>query len=224
MAKFGWSDWLSGTMQADGGYSFSIASGTGTSAGQIQGNVAHGSTNTGFPVGIGGFASTSIPTAVTTGSRVNALFSVNGFAYSAIGIGSAGVENNNTAISDGQAGFLSYNFGVRPQVYNGATWDRMRGDIVSPFSRQPPKAKVDRGTAVTASSVQYAAANATRSKLVIQNQDAAISVYVNFGAAATVGGGSFRIGPGLSQEFTGTTDAVFLIATTGTPAVVIWEF
>lgn len=51
------------------------------------------------------------------------------------------------------------------------------------------------GVTVTNASAQHAAANAAREYLLIQNRSATGSIYVRFGAAATVGTG-IAIGPG----------------------------
>ena len=51
---------------------------TGTGADQIQGNVANDAADAGNPVKIGGVALSIAPSAVTTGDRVNAMFSLTG--------------------------------------------------------------------------------------------------------------------------------------------------
>lgn len=97
-------------------------------------------------------------------------------------------------------------------------------DAVSLYSRLPPVAKTT--SAIVAGSTttqQLFAANPTRSKLVIQNQDAAINVFVNLGAAAVAGAGNLRIAPGAMLELTGTNQTVNLIAASGTPAICAWE-
>lgn len=89
---------------------------------------------------------------------------------------------------------------------------------------EPANAKTDRSIATSTTSAQAAAANATRTKLLIQNQDAAINVFINIGAAATLGQGSIRVNPGQTLELNNTTGTVNIIAASGTPIVTIWEF
>lgn len=114
---------------------------------------------------------------------------------------------------------------VAPSVFNGSTWDRQRGDTVSMYSRNAPRTKNSSAlVAASTTSQQAFAANTLRTRLLIQNQDAAINIFVNLGAAATAGGGSLRIGPGGSLDLTGTSETVNIIAQSGTPAITAWEF
>jgi hypothetical protein len=95
------------------------------------------------------------------------------------------------------------------------------GDSVSAFSRVPPSAKTDRSIVASTTSQVAAPANATRSRLIIRNLDAAIVVNVNLGAAATNGIGSLPIAPGGLLELTGTNQALNIIAVSGSPSVTI---
>lgn len=83
----------------------------------------------------------------------------------------------------------------------------------------------DRGSAVTSSSVQYVAQNSFRQFLFIQNQDASIVIYVNFGAAAAADQTSIALSAGqaLTLDAFVPTDAVFIKAASGTPKVAIKE-
>lgn len=65
---------------------------------------------------------------------------------------------------------------------------------------------------VTNASALLIAANAIRQYLLIQNRDATGSIYINFGAAATVANG-IKIGPGATFELPGTvsTQAIYAI-------------
>lgn len=131
MAKFGIDDWLSGTLQSDGGYSFSFTSGgSGAGADQIQGSTATGAAATGNPVAIGGLVNTGNPTSLTTG-QIAAAWSTSRGAMVIGGVGftpSDGNPNTNfgTLIpaTSGNNGFLA----VGGFVYNNSTWDRQRGD------------------------------------------------------------------------------------------------
>lgn len=90
---------------------------------------------------------------------------------------------------------------------------------------EPGRAKTTSAvTAASTTSQQLYPANTSRARLIIQNQDAAINVFVNFGAAATAGAGSLRIAPGGTLDISGTNQAVNVIAASGTPAITAWEF
>lgn len=92
------------------------------------------------------------------------------------------------------------------------------------YSTDAAAAKTDRSVTASTASQQAAAANASRKRLIIQNQDAAIAVYVNLGAAATAGIGSLLVAPGATLRIDGSTQALNVIAASGTPVVTIWEF
>jgi len=79
----------------------------------------------------------------------------------------------------------------------------------------------DRSGTASGSSAQVAAANSARKYFIIQNLDSSINIFVNFGATATTGAGSFLIEPKGSMVFEGgfmTTQAINVIAASGTPA------
>ena len=84
--------------------------------------------------------------------------------------------------------------------------------------------KTDRSITASTTSQQAAPENLSRRRILMQNLDAAINVHVNLGDVATTGLGSLRLAPGSSVEFTGTSQAVNVIAVSGTPLVTIWEF
>lgn len=100
---------------------------------QGQGGVAHDAVDSGSPVKIGGKASAlsgSVQPTVATGDRVDALFSHAGvqavvLANSAGAISLANDNGDATAVSTGSL----FQTGIdRLTVFNGTTWDRMRGD------------------------------------------------------------------------------------------------
>lgn len=143
---------------------------TGGVAQPVTGDVAAGSADTGAPQKIGGVASTTPPTAVANGQRVNAWYSQNGAAV---------VGGLSTNPADGGTNLASYISGVdgslRPlhiynSVYNGLQWDRMRGDtngsyMVSKGSAGIATAQVSVGTTAT----QIVAARAGRGSVKITN-------------------------------------------------------
>lgn len=114
------------------GSAFAACSGTGASAGQVQGNIGAASTDSGNPVKVGGIYNTTLPT-LTDGQRGNLQLSPNGAATVAVGTRATSadaVSNTTTLIraADGaNAGGLGY-LGIFPFAFNTSTWDRMRGD------------------------------------------------------------------------------------------------
>lgn len=102
------------------------------------------------------------------------------------------------------------------------------GSTNAAYVQQAPLTKTDRSVVASTTNTVAVPANATRTRIMVENQDATNTVYVNFGAAASAtvsaGNGSKRIGPQGVFEFTGTSQALNIIATAGTPAVTIWEF
>lgn len=75
---------------------------------------------------------------------------------------------------------------------------------------------------VTNASAQLLAANAARQYLLVQNKDTAGSIYLNFGAAATVANG-VAIGPGGVYELTGiaSTQAINAIGSIASNANIV---
>jgi hypothetical protein len=97
----------------------------------IAGSVAHDAVDSGNPIKIGGYAtSTSSPTAVAVGDRVNARYSLTGNAVvgtpSIAASGADGTSNNIQTFGDAFDATLKLQ--VRPEMFNGSTWDRLRGD------------------------------------------------------------------------------------------------
>lgn len=198
--------------------------GTGAAAEQVQGNVAHHAVDSGNAVKVGGYATNTNRANVDPGDRVDASYSLGGAAWVGMPIIAAidGMTNSLTTASIAADARPLLTAGA---VFNGASWDRQRGDITGSFSKPPPLAHT--ASAVVAGSTtsqQLFAASATRSKLLIQNQDAAINVFVNLGAVATAATPSMRIAPGATLELTGTNATVNLIAASGTPAIAAWQF
>lgn len=77
------------------------------------------------------------------------------------------------------------------------------------------------GTSSTTSS-QAAAANPNRRYFIFHNTDATIAQWINFGSAASAGGGSIKVPAGGTFVMTMgdfvSTDAINVIAASGTPA------
>ena len=135
------------------------AGGSGTTASQVQGNVASGSADSGSPVKVGGVYNTTPPT-LTNGQRgdlqldnrgklhVAALVAV---ATPADAVGNAmqapaGVDSGGTQ--------QSIIFQGRHWLFNGTTWDRARGDTTGAYV-------VEQASAVGGYSFSNLKANAT---------------------------------------------------------------
>lgn len=204
-----------------------VSSGAGAGAGQVQGNVAANVVDTGNPVKVGGYVSTTSGTQAdgTRGdlqldSRMNlktTIFSVGGVT------GAQVMSTAADAASNGIAGLSVYAAG---RVFNGTTWDRARGDTTAAFTKAPPLAGTDRSITASTTSQQLVAANTTRSKIYIKN-DTAIVVWINVGATAvaSAGGGNIAIAAnGGYWEFTGSSSAINIIAASATPAITAREF
>lgn len=97
-------------------------------------------------------------------------------------------------------------------------------DAGGSFTKQKPLTHTNRSATVTTTSAQVAPANATRTKLLINNLDATNPIFLNLGAAATAGAGSIRVGPLGVLELSGTTAALNAISTGASVAATIWEF
>jgi hypothetical protein len=94
----------------------------------ISGNTNSGTTDSGPPVKVGGYASSATPTAVTAGQRVNAWYNLNGAQVVSLGTRLSGNnidgESNATITipsgSEGASGSLQ----VATKIFNGTGWDR----------------------------------------------------------------------------------------------------
>lgn len=111
-------------------------SGTGTTASQVQGNVAHDAVDAGNPVKMGGFASSTMPANVGDGDRVNLWLNPNGsLVYGgSIFIGADGQSNSIGRLIRGDVTATAGMLGTWPFVFNGTTWDRQRGDTTGTYA------------------------------------------------------------------------------------------
>lgn len=92
----------------------------------VSGAVAHGSPDTGLPLKIGGKAQDNAPSEVDDNDRINAWFDLRGSLH-VVNTGTNGEEPTISSVSDGDGETLATIWAAaRGQVYNGATWDRMR--------------------------------------------------------------------------------------------------
>lgn len=173
----------------DSGNSITVDN-NGTFAVQAAGDVAHDSPDSGNPVKIGGKGVSAAPVAVTAGDRVDQWFGISGApVMGAFGNAGADGESNTAGFligSDGNARSLP----VQPRVYNGATWDRMRGtsadgllvnlgannDVIMVSSTAAQTSVAD-----NAASVTLLASNANRRGATIFNDSSAL-LYVLLGS------------------------------------------
>lgn len=82
-------------------------------------------------------------------------------------------------------------------VFNGTSFDRMRGNNKGTFVVGAPLTNTNRSAAIGTSTTVLAAANATRSGFVMQNLSASADIWYAFGIPAVVGGlGCFKLAPG----------------------------
>lgn len=101
---------------------------TGATAGQTQGNVAAGATDTGNPVKIGGVFNTTIPT-YTNGQRSDIQTDNRGsvriaIADTATGGTSPSLATVRTPTTDGVAANTGVTTYTQTMLFNGTTWDR----------------------------------------------------------------------------------------------------
>lgn len=112
-----------------------IAGGSGAAASNVQGNVASGAADSGNPVKIGGVYNTTLPV-VTNGQRVDIQASSQGALYAQM-IGAsqtAGDAQTNSFAWVGAAGItVPRLLAIGNYYFNGATWDRTRGDTVGAY-------------------------------------------------------------------------------------------
>lgn len=143
----------------DGTYSMGVSGGGGGGGTtNVQGTVASGTPDSGNAVKIGGLANLVAPTGVTQGSRVDAWFNARGALMAGgLSIAGADAQANQIALLTNQAGTAQIT-GAAGFVYNGATFDRQRGDTTGTFVIQ--KAATTGGT-LTSKIISAATTNAT---------------------------------------------------------------
>lgn len=177
--------------------------GTGTSADQIQGNVAHDAVDAGNPVKTGGFASSTVPASVATADRVNTWLTLNGATVIA-----SNTTTPNDAGSTSIVALMDLSGGSRalwvfPSYYDGTQTVRTRGDTNGAVS-QP--------YAMTGSRWQYAAASGG-----ITNTTAAVTLKAAAGASVR----NYITGLQISADALGVATEV--IINDGAGGTVLWR-
>lgn len=98
---------------------------------QVVGNVASGAADSGNPVKVAGKYE-STPLSLSTGQRADLQLDSGGALLTRLTIGSGnnGVNSSvNGGMSDGVSNIIAaYRLIMRPEVYNGSTWDRLPGN------------------------------------------------------------------------------------------------
>lgn len=104
-----------------------VVGGTGSTADQVQGNVASSATDSGNPVKVAGVFNTTPPT-YTNGQRGDVQIGARGAVnVTLFGEGGTASPSVNTSQADAlSAATNSIAVASFPKVYNGATWDRQK--------------------------------------------------------------------------------------------------
>lgn len=207
------------------------------------GNVAHDGVDSGNPVKVGGVANSSPPAAVANNDRVNAWMTVNGALNSTL-VGSSGaiLDVGGTA-SDAQSNATSLAVRAFDFNWNGASFDRTRGDVAGTSVQSGLKSTwwryaaasggiVNTATAVTVKTAPGASVCNVVRTMTIQHDTlgAATEVALRDGAAGTVmwrstlqttatdiasGAGSIVFDPPLIGTANTLTEFLTLTAVTG---------
>ncbi len=103
------------------------------SVGELSGDEAHDDPDAGNPVKIGGYAKDDYPANVAADDRVNAWFTTAGELHTTIGYQDGINDNLNPAAVIQASGHTGAGgpMATAPMVYNGVTWDRLRGDAAN---------------------------------------------------------------------------------------------
>lgn len=113
-----------------------LLGGTGSTAGEVQGNIASGSADSGKPVKVGGKYNSSLPTIadaqrgdlqITDGGVLRVALAGT-LAAGADGLTNAGIIYPTSANASASSSTTRTGSVVAPVLYNGSTWDRARGD------------------------------------------------------------------------------------------------
>lgn len=212
------------------------AGGSGTTADQIQGNVASGATDSGNPVKVGGLAtSNGLLGPVTAGQRVNAAHTTFGqvsVAFSVRMAGADGMTNSELAAITTTDGTTTARLLVAGQTFNGVTWDRTRK--VNLYKRVPSSAASGNPDFLKASAGDvmqfWGLCGATAAYLQLYNKASAPTIgsdtpvltfplLANAAFSQTIPNGGAYFGTGIAFAF--TTDAA---GATGSAAAAITSF
>jgi hypothetical protein len=96
----------------------------------VAGDTAHDAVDAGNPVKIGGIANSSTPTGVTNGDRVNQWFGPQGQIHATL-VDGIGAKLGALVPSDGLSAASGLAVNAQGMLFNGTSWDRIRGDITN---------------------------------------------------------------------------------------------
>jgi len=177
-----------------------------------QGNVAHDAVDAGNPVKIGGKASSAAPTAVANADRVEAWFSLNGAQMTSP---VAGEGNGADAVSAGLwsargGGTQASPMPAANYLYNGASFDRMRGDVTNGLDVDVTRLPMPHSVGITALGINFTATSAQTSVNLIAGTGGQ-RIYVTHLTIATGGttAGRVSIYYGTGAFSAGTSQTVF---------------
>lgn len=155
--------------------------GTGTSANQVQGNVANDAVDAGNPVKVGGVANSAIPNAVAVGDRVNAWLGLTGATIigGPLSAASDGISNATITGAANSLNGVVLPFWTANSVYNGTSWDReakANGTSRIPTSANSTNATVGKNAAGTLHAISGYNSNAAVRYLKVYNKATAPTV------------------------------------------------
>jgi hypothetical protein len=178
----------------------------------VGGDTATGVADTGNPVKVGGYGSSTTPSAVTGGQRANGWFNLNGASVVAILSNAASPGDASTGggfwSTDGATNRVGL---VGDCLYNGTNWDRRRNNVDASASLATISAQAA-GTVTSADQTNYnghgvqlginitALGAATTVTVTIQGKDAVSGTYYTIlasAALATTGFTRLSVFPGL---------------------------
>lgn len=188
--------------------------GSGTAAGEVQGNVASATGDSGKPVKVAGVYN-STPATASTGQRIDAQATANGSLRTLItGVtssGANGLTNTVVQVVSDSSHTTRNNMAVSPWIFNGSTQDQMPGNTTGVFT-------VNKGTATLATgqvpvgtgSTQIVPARTGRSSVKITNLGV-VDIFIGATGVAA-GTGDLLLGVKGSSITLRTSAAVFGIA------------
>lgn len=157
----------------------------------VEGPDAHDAPATGQPLQVGGVAETTVPAAVQDGDAVRAFFD----ALGQLGVRIHGTDGamllpDRAAMGDGASNQSLSRIAAWLHLYNGSTWDRLRGDTTYGMDVDPTRlvgvaAAIDLALASAATSQTLVSANGVRQGMILNNTDAN-PVYLYYGTTATL--------------------------------------
>jgi len=179
----------------------------------VVGNVASGTADSGAPVKIGGRAMATAPAALTNGQRADAWYNLNGAQANFLTDAAGALVTILAPNSDARAiantlPVLNFN-----HHFNGATWDRARGDITGAWTHSPPatvSTALSGTIATSGGTAAIAMTNTTRTEVINSSTG---TLWASWGTPAVNGAGSFQILTGGSYSADRVAGTLTLLST-----------